>query len=148
VRWGVPFFGVFLGVLFAEPLLLFLPFFFAMATVLCRRVGRWRAGAGAQKDCLKCACAANVQVPAAVNYDDYFPVAAALGYLIGTYGYVPVRSADARAQAVRCGSATATGRHRSEAHVSASQRNCKTGLWRSTNAPANTGSRGCCSCKQ
>jgi hypothetical protein len=110
VRWGVPFFGVFLGVLFAEPLLLFLPFFFAMATVLCRRVGRWRAGAGAQKDCLKCACAANVQVPAAVNYDDYFPVAAALGYLIGTYGYVPVRSADARAQAVRCRSAKASQR--------------------------------------
>jgi hypothetical protein len=73
-------------VLFAEPLPLFLPFFFAMATVLCGRLGRWRSGA--QKYCLRCSCAANVQVPAAVDYDDYFPVAAALGYLIGTYGYV------------------------------------------------------------
>ena len=114
--------GVFLGVFFAEPLPLFLPFFFAMATVLCWLLGRWRAGA--QKCCLRCACAANVQVPAAVNqnYDDYFPVAAALGYLISTYGYV-------RRTLVRKLFAAGRRRHRksscNEAHASASQRDCR-----------------------
>lgn len=71
MRRGVPFWGVFLGVLFAEPLLLFFPFFFPMLTVQCRRAGKWRVCVQSEGDCK--AAAANAQVPATSNDDDDFP---------------------------------------------------------------------------
>lgn len=88
MRRGVPFLGVFFGVLFAELLPgLFLPFFFPMVVVLCRRVCGWRVSAERRR--LRGECSGTILVEPLLTMMMTFPVAA------GTKAYrrVSLRSA-------------------------------------------------------
>ena len=100
-RRGVPFLGVFFGVFFAEAFPgLFFPFFFPMMVVYCRRVCRWRVGVKTER--LRGECSGTLLVEPQLTMMMTFPVAA------GTRGLSArmIAFGGARAQAVRCGSAS------------------------------------------